>query len=189
MPIGARWTIFERERRVNNFKFKLLVYLFPSEKTNNQKITNNKQKQARRRSNLEHRVYPTRDGVNVHMVTVTRRFPDDYTITVNNITRSHIHSIVKFIIISLFAYIHSSNHTFDPTRVLPMPGKCKRKRRKRKETGQVVIEPRRSSLPNKIWRQLSHGDGYPTVTQQLHDAYTTIVNNITRPHISSIIKF
>jgi hypothetical protein len=32
MPIGARWTIIERERQVSNFIFRLLVHLFLSDK-------------------------------------------------------------------------------------------------------------------------------------------------------------
>jgi hypothetical protein len=49
--------------------------------------------------------------------------PGGYSTVVNYLTRPYIPSIIKCIIISLFADIHSSNHTFDPTRVLPMPRK------------------------------------------------------------------
>jgi hypothetical protein len=42
-------------------------------KKQKQKAKKTKEKQARRRSNLGHRAYPTRYYVNFHMVTVTRR--------------------------------------------------------------------------------------------------------------------
>jgi hypothetical protein len=48
-----------------------------------------------------------------------------------------------------------------------------KEKQKEKQTnqkpGQLAIEPRISSLPDKIWHQFSHGDGDPTVTRPLHD--------------------
>jgi hydroxymethylpyrimidine pyrophosphatase-like HAD family hydrolase len=50
-----------------------------------------------------------------------------------------------------------------------------------------VIEPQTSSLPDKISRQFSHGDGYSTVIRQLSHGYPTVLNYLTRLHISSIV--
>jgi hypothetical protein len=71
-----------------------------------------------------------------------------------------------------FFYRRSHNHHLQsPTiQTIPLaPGK---------KTGQKAIEPWISSLPDKIWRQFSHGDGYPTV-----------VNHFTWPDIPSVMKY
>jgi hypothetical protein len=37
------------------------------------------------------------------------------------------------------------------------------------KTGQAVIEPQTSSVPDKILRQFSDGEGYPTFIRRLSD--------------------
>jgi hypothetical protein len=42
-----------------------------------------------------------------------------------------------------------------------------KEKEKENKTSQAAIEPRTSSLSDKIWPQFSHGDGHPTVTRRL----------------------
>jgi hypothetical protein len=96
-----------------------------------------------------------------------------------DLIRPDIPLIIIFIIISPFTQIHLSNHIFGSTITLPVLGKWKPKTTiKKQTTGQAVIEHRTSSLPDKIWHQFSHGEGYPIV-----------VNRLTWSDISSIITF
>jgi hypothetical protein len=78
--------------------------------------------------------------------------------------------------------IFADRPAFGPTLTLPVPGKWKNKKyknyKKCKKTGQAAIEPRTSSLPDKIWYQVPRGDGCPTV-----------LNHLTRPLRPSITKF
>jgi hypothetical protein len=172
IPSIINFTIISRFTDIHssNHIFRPILTLLMPRKWKPKNKTKRNTIRVRRRSNLGHRAYQTRHGINFHMVTVTRRLSDGYLTVVNYLTRLDIPLILNFIIIPRFTDIHSFNHTFCQTLTLPVPGKweTKAKTKIKEKIKEKIKQARRRS-------NLGH-PAYPgrRVAQRPHASYSLL---------------